>query len=68
MIRGRKEGKSYATWFIGFDNGKNPFFLGIDQTPKAMLEYSYLLGVFIFWSVPFVAIFVTGGSFLALAE
>jgi hypothetical protein len=23
MIRGRKEGKSYATWFIGFDNGKN---------------------------------------------
>jgi len=22
MIRGRKEGKSYATWFIGLDNGE----------------------------------------------
>lgn len=51
MIRGRKEGKSYATWFIGFDNGKNPFFLGIDQTPKAMLEYSYRLGFFKFFGV-----------------
>lgn len=33
MIRGRKEGKSFATWFIGFDNGK-------------VLIFYYVLGMF----------------------
>ena len=24
MIRGRKEGSNYSTWFIGFDHGESP--------------------------------------------